>query len=87
MLPRGEEWMAALRLCWLIEAGTPTRAFLDATRVVQIINNLLSNACKFSPGGGAVVLRCFVSEDDEARTEAGSPALPCPAHRTPPPMH
>lgn len=51
LLPGGEEWAARLQLGWRIEAGTPTHAYTDASRAVQIINNLLHNACKFSSGG------------------------------------
>ncbi len=40
-------------------------AFVDSTRVVQIINNLLHNASKFSPEGGRIVLTLRY-EDGEA---------------------
>lgn len=43
MLPKGEEWLSKLRVGWAIQAGTPTHAWLDPTRTVQIVGNLLKN--------------------------------------------
>ena len=44
-----------------VPAALPV-AWIDATRVRQVLDNLLSNAIKFSPGGGHVTLRACVDE-------------------------
>ncbi len=37
-------------------AGTPVRAMVDAAKIRQVIDNLISNALKFSPAGTAIRL-------------------------------
>jgi PAS domain S-box-containing protein len=37
-------------------AGDPILLFADPTRISQVVGNLLSNACKFTPHGGSVML-------------------------------
>jgi len=46
-------------------SAEPLPAFADPTRVVQILGNLLSNACKYTPRGGSVRLE-LTREGDEA---------------------
>ncbi|HEY0600349.1 response regulator, partial [Brevundimonas sp.] len=46
-----------------LEAGEPAPVRGDADRLMQVVTNLLSNACKFSPTGGVV----SVSVDPRAR--------------------
>lgn len=52
-------------------------AHVDATRVHQIVSNLLSNALKFTPAGGEVLLE-LRSEDDDAviRVRDTGPGIP-----------
>jgi PAS domain S-box-containing protein len=37
-----------------LEAGTPATVHADARRIMQVLSNLLSNACKHSPAGAEV---------------------------------
>lgn len=47
--------------------GLPGFSF-DKSKVELVLSNLVSNALKFSPAGGAVVLECFLKKD-----KAGAP--------------
>ena len=49
-----------------VDADGPVRAFVDATRVAQIVGNLLSNASKHSAEGGRI--RVEVRRDGETAT-------------------
>jgi signal transduction histidine kinase len=40
-----------------VPPGTP-KIWADPNRLHQVLNNLVSNATKYSPGGGAVTVRC-----------------------------
>ncbi|HSM93682.1 MAG TPA: response regulator, partial [Anaeromyxobacteraceae bacterium] len=47
-----------------LESPVPAvRALVDGERVVQVLSNLLTNAVKFTPGGGAIRVRLFGSPD------------------------
>jgi signal transduction histidine kinase len=35
---------------------------LDKTKILQVLNNLVSNAIKFTPKGGEITLKCIVDE-------------------------
>jgi PAS domain S-box-containing protein len=45
-----------------VEGAVDVSAFVDPVRIEQVIDNLVSNAVKFTPGGGTVTVR--VSERD-----------------------
>ncbi|HSN13164.1 MAG TPA: response regulator [Anaeromyxobacteraceae bacterium] len=47
-----------------IESPVPeVRAIVDGERIVQVLSNLLTNAVKFTPGGGAIRVRLLLSAD------------------------
>jgi two-component system sensor histidine kinase/response regulator len=54
----------------------------DATRVEQIISNLLTNAIKFTPKGGNVILRLWV-EDDTAIFQVEDTGIGIPEEKLP----
>ncbi len=54
----------------------------DATRVEQIIANLLTNAIKFTPKGGNVILRLWV-EDDTAIFQVEDTGIGIPEEKLP----
>lgn len=58
--------MIEARQVTLTITATPLRARYDAGLVGQVVLNLLSNAAKFTPPGGAIALRCW-REGGEAR--------------------
>ena len=60
---------------------SPLSAAVDAVRVSQVLNNLLSNALKYSPGGGVVQVRLERAEG-EARVSVqdGGVGIPPEEH-------
>jgi len=50
--------------CQLVPTLTPAPVLGDATRLAQIVDNILDNAIKYSPGGGAVRIAVGVRDGD-----------------------
>jgi signal transduction histidine kinase len=64
-----------LRLTSEIKGELP-RLISDARHLRQILDNLLSNACRFTPPGGKVTVRAWLAEPKVYITEAGQLAQP-----------
>ena len=58
--PALEEQLRQLSLRHSVAPDVPAVLMGDATRLVQLLSNLLSNACKFSNAGGSIDLRVDV---------------------------
>ncbi|MFW6040092.1 MAG: sensor histidine kinase, partial [Gemmatimonadota bacterium] len=62
---RGDADMAGLRLDIELPPVCP-RIASDPARITQILSNLLSNAIRYTPSGGAITVRVAVREDARA---------------------
>ena len=47
-----------------IQAGTVTKVLADRTRIAEVVNNFVSNAIKYSPNGGEVLLLLKTSQKE-----------------------
>lgn len=72
---------AGLRLELQLPEG-PLNAFCDRARLIQIISKLTSNAVRFTPPQGSVVLRAW-REDDVVRVSLTDTGRGIPAERLP----
>jgi len=66
----GQVEKKGLRLTTEVEAGTPDALLADATRLHQILFNLIGNAVKFTEVGSIAVRARAVAQDDETVTLA-----------------
>jgi signal transduction histidine kinase len=62
----------------VVEAHGPVMAFADATRVAQILGNLLHNAAKFTPNGGMLRI-ALTQEGNSAVVRVTDPGAGIPA--------
>ena len=58
--PALEEKLRRITLTHSVAPDVPPVLLGDATRLVQVLTNLLNNSCKFSSAGGAIDLRVDV---------------------------
>ncbi len=62
--------VATLRVSREVEDGVPAAVLGDATRLTQVLTNLLGNSVKFTPAGGAIHLRVSVIAEEDAGAAA-----------------
>lgn len=55
-----------IRLVASVGAGVPAELSFDAQRIKQVLNNLISNALKFTPEGGTISITAFLHESGAA---------------------
>lgn len=60
---------AGVSLKMIIGEGVPDSVTVDKKRIIQVMNNLFSNAFNYTPRGGAVVALCFVHKNGTALAE------------------
>lgn len=59
--------------------GVPDSLSFDDVKIVQVFNNIISNAIKFTPPGGKITLSAFVCKsNDDAGAQAENLKLPWP---------
>jgi signal transduction histidine kinase len=62
----------------ILDADAPVVGDYDATRIMQLVENLVENAIKYSPMGGEVCVRVW-REGDEARLSVSDQGIGIPA--------
>ncbi len=75
-----------IRLTASVNKGVPKEVPFDVQRIKQVLNNLISNALKFTPEGGAISIAAFMHEpgaqvNGEAQTANVSLPEPLPEER------
>jgi hypothetical protein len=87
--PARRDKLARLHLSRCVDESVPDALLGDATRLLQVVTNLLSNAAKFTPEGGAIQLCVDVTapppraavDDVAAAAIAAAAPLPLPPSR------
>ena len=74
MQPAARAKMATLRLSSVVAPDVPPVVLGDATRLTQMIVNLLANSVKFTPAGGAIELLVDVVDEAPASVAAAASA-------------
>jgi len=64
---RAREKEIELKVC--IDPNIPTQVLGDPTKIVQILNNLISNAIKFTPKKGTIEIKIEIKKNEEAQKE------------------
>ncbi len=68
---------AGVSLKFFIEGSVPDSVTLDPKRVEQVINNILSNAIKYTSRGGSATIECFMHKQNTSLDkEAGVLKMP-----------
>jgi signal transduction histidine kinase len=57
-----------------IEKNLPM-VFIDPDRIAQVINNLISNSMKFTPGGGTITIHAHMYTNDHLSKNATNPRI------------
>ena len=57
---------AGVNLSLSVDQAVPLTVPLDANRITQVVNNLLSNALTYTPKGGSVTMLCFAHKKGTA---------------------
>lgn len=61
----------------IVGAGTPLNILIDAKRIAQVADNLISNALKYTPRGGKVTIGCFLHRQGTSlRDESAGAGVP-----------
>ena len=74
MQPAARTKMVTLHLSSVVAPDVPPVVLGDATRLTQMIVNLLANSVKFTPAGGSIELLVDVVDEAPASVSAAAPA-------------
>jgi signal transduction histidine kinase len=66
-----------------VEATAPTQVRGDGDRLGQVVQNLIDNALKFTPDGGAITVRLLADADERLRVDVEDTGCGVPADAVP----